>query len=400
MFVSRDASFDLLNDKRFGQLCGTACAQDLETSREAIKRACISAADVMVPGGSVACPGLYCDSVVSQWLNQSSSGNWTVAQNCSDCELGVQKLQLSSPFGYDVDGAANFASLTSNCQAGGYTYATPTTYAINAIVVPDPPSRTCTSSYTVQDGDTCVSISLSRNVSTYDLIRANGSTICLPNICNTHLLDVYDRCDNITAGAHINRQQLLSWNPMINHFKAPYLSSSSVESSWVLTTIAAHQTEQSTQVKATLSPQTYLSPQMHRISPADTVGSGMLPKRVDRKCSNFRLGTSYSVRPAGNIATYSGYPMPTPNTVFPKPTPEPTSIPPPVVTPPLSAAAAGTVDRCLYYMNAFDESISNVFDLKVANSCKDLLAWNPSLSKENCMLQPGKSYCILKSLFR
>jgi hypothetical protein len=77
------------------------------------------------------------------------------------------------------------------------------------------------------------------------------------------------------------------------------------------------------------------------------------------------------------------------------------------VTPPLSATAAGTVGGYIYYMNAFDESLSSVFDLSVANSCdvwaaqadvtvEDLLAWNPSLSKANCVLQSGKSYCILK----
>ncbi len=174
--------------------------------------------------------GQYCDTVVSAWLDQSGSANWTTAQICSDCELGVQKLQLGSPFGYDDDGAATFASMTSSCNAPGYTYAAPTAYALNAMTVPDPPPRICNNSYTVQDGDTCVSISVSRNVLTYGLISANGidvscnllpptgSTICLPKTCNTYQLSGYERCDDLSTYAHITRQQLLSWNPMINEF--------------------------------------------------------------------------------------------------------------------------------------------------------------------------------------
>jgi hypothetical protein len=134
-----------------------------------------------------------------------------------------------------------------------------------------------------------------------------------------------------------------------------------------------------------------------------------LNPQVDNKCSNLWLNTSYCVAPVGNIATYSGYPTSTPGTVFPKPTPEPTSVPPPVVTPPLSATASGTVDGCLYYLNAFDESLSSVFNLSEANLCDvwaaqadvavdDLLAWNPSLSKTNCLLQSGKSYCVFKGM--
>ncbi|KAF2130127.1 carbohydrate-binding module family 50 protein [Dothidotthia symphoricarpi CBS 119687] len=475
-----DASFDLLNDKRLSQLCGTACAQDLETSRAAIQKACTSATDVMVPVEGVAYPatfladrylyalqlgclesssGQYCDSIVSTWLNQSSSANWTVAQNCSDCELGVQKLQLSSPFGYDVDGAANFASLTSSCKVEGYTYATPAAYAINATTVPDPPSRTCTNTYTVQDGDTCISISLSKNVSTYSLIVANGidiscnllapagSTVCLPNTCNTYQLDMYDRCDDITAGARINQQQLLSWNPMINNFcnnlgswfgwnlcircenlfihlvfcQQQHLDSDHYSSSPDGAVNPGQGNSVATDAPVPTNAQDlsnrhcgqWYATKTDDLCDTISLAFGItvddfyfLNPQVDHNCSNLWLETSYCVRPVGNIATYYGYPTSTPGTIFPKPTPEPTSTPPPVVTPPLSAKAAGTVDGCLHYMNAFDESLSSVFDLNVANSCEvwaaqadvtveDLLAWNPSLSKANCVLQSGKSYCIL-----
>ncbi|KAF2726673.1 hypothetical protein EJ04DRAFT_452874 [Polyplosphaeria fusca] len=456
-----DASFDLLNDKQIGQLCGTSCAKDLEASRASIKKACTAVTDVMIPGESIAYPatfladrylyalqlgclnvsnrsaGQYCDSVVASWLNQSST-NWTVAQNCSDCELGVQKLQLSSPFGYDDDGADSFVSLTSSCQAQGYTYATPTAYAINATSVPAPPTRTCTKSYTVQDEDTCVSISLANNVSTHGVITANGldiscnllppagSVICLPKTCNTYQLDMFDRCDDLTAGAHINRQQLLSWNPMIDDFCTNLgswygwnLCISSPDGPVTPGQGNTVTTDAPVPDNAQDQSNTHCG-QWYSTVEGDLCGTislafsitvddfYFLNPQVDHNCSNLWLNTSYCVAPVGNIATYSGYPTHTPSTVFTKPTPEPTtSVPPPVVTPPLSATASGTVGGCLYYMNAFDESLSSVFNLSEANSCDvwaaqadvsvdDLLAWNPSLSQANCVLQSGKSYCILK----
>jgi hypothetical protein len=47
----------MLTDKLLGQLCGTSCAKDLESSRIAIKKACTAVTDVMIPSGSVAYPG-------------------------------------------------------------------------------------------------------------------------------------------------------------------------------------------------------------------------------------------------------------------------------------------------------------------------------------------------------
>jgi hypothetical protein len=139
-------------------------------------------------------------------------------------------MQLSSPVDYDDEGAATFVSLKSSRNAGGYSYASPAPYAINATAPEAPPARTCTGTYTVQEGDTCMSISARTNVSTYGLITANGfdiscnllspvgSTICLPKACNTHRLTGYERCDDITNTYHMSRHQLLAWNPMINNF--------------------------------------------------------------------------------------------------------------------------------------------------------------------------------------
>jgi hypothetical protein len=163
-------------------------------------------------------------------MDKGSSANWTSAQNCSHCQIGIRQLQLSSPFGYSEEGASKFSSLTASCTAAGYTYATPAPYALNATETESPTREPCAHPYTVQEKDSCVSISVATNVSTYGIITANGfdiscnllptagSVICLPETCDTYQLDMYERCESIAAEAGITQQQLLAWNPMINDF--------------------------------------------------------------------------------------------------------------------------------------------------------------------------------------
>ena len=163
-------------------------------------------------------------------MNESSSANWTSTQNCSHCQLGVRQLQLSSPFGYNEEAASLFSSLTASCTAAEYAYATPAPYALNATEPESPTREPCVHSYTVQEGDSCISISLAMNVSTYGIVKKNGfdtnckllpsagSVICLPETCDTYQLDMYERCESIAADAKITQQQLLAWNPMINDF--------------------------------------------------------------------------------------------------------------------------------------------------------------------------------------
>lgn len=94
---------------------------------------------------------MYCDAVVSAWPNDTET--WTEAQRCHECQLGISKMQLASPFGYDAPGAVDFASTTSSCQANQYSYATPTSYGLN-MTTGSPARPTCTAgSYVVKEGD-------------------------------------------------------------------------------------------------------------------------------------------------------------------------------------------------------------------------------------------------------
>lgn len=173
----------------------------------------------------------YCDAIVATWINNGSE--YTSAQNCSACQLNLQKLQLESPFGYSDESAGAFASLTSSCGATGYAYPTPTSYALSSTttvstVTPSSTSSSdCAGSYTVQANDTCVTISGVKNVSTYGLIQANaldagcqliseGKDLCLPESCTTFQLEMIDTCDSLVSSLNITLAQLLAWNPIIN----------------------------------------------------------------------------------------------------------------------------------------------------------------------------------------
>jgi hypothetical protein len=134
-----------------------------------------------------------------------------------------------------------------------------------------------------------------------------------------------------------------------------------------------------------------------------------LNPQVDDKCLNLWLGASYCVKAVGDIATYTGYPITTAATVFTRPTPAPTSTKsyPPLTTPALSAKAPGTVEDCDEYQNAFTYDWGDLDEMNACGmwawyykiSLQDLLRWNPSLPAENCILESGKSYCILKCKF-
>lgn len=173
----------------------------------------------------------YCDTIVSSWMANGSP--YSSAQNCSSCELSIQKRQLESPFGYSDEAAEDFISLTSSCGATGYDFATPTAYALNATSTGAGSSATATASpscsgfHTVEKDESCVTISEANNVSTYGLIAANaldaacnsiseGKSLCLPSTCKTYQLGLTDSCDSLTRTLDITMAQLLAWNPMIN----------------------------------------------------------------------------------------------------------------------------------------------------------------------------------------
>lgn len=172
--------------------------------------------------------GEYCDKEFVSWLNGSQL---TAAQNCSDCMLGVMQIQLNSPFGYDEGFVNDFKSMTSSCSATGYPFTSPAAYALSSSTVASSgviSTPTCGNPYTIQEDDTCDSITLAHNVSTEGLLNTGGlssscsnlhalKSLCLPPSCTLYQVQDGDTCESILrAHPGITATQLLSWNPNIN----------------------------------------------------------------------------------------------------------------------------------------------------------------------------------------
>lgn len=306
-----------------------------------------------------------------QWLNQRSvSEAQSRDRDCSDCMLGVIQQQLNSPFGYDTAFASEFTSLTSSCSKTEYAFTSPLPYTVTtpgtATATGTPSSSPsasptevlepgCVSLYTIQAGDTCNSIALAQNVSTFAVYGshgitdcsdlATGSKLCLLGQCLLHQVQETDTCDSIIAGAGItvSPSMFVAWNP-----------------------------------------------------------------NIDAVCSNLCTLVGMYIclsRPAGLLI---------PNITLPDAAASATATAWPTIYPPVETQlpmAPGTLTGCHEYVNYRDATIQDsyyqpeaVLFTEVVNRCSyvvmkydilldDLLSWNPSLTEANCVLAAGYSYC-------
>ncbi|KAG5951736.1 hypothetical protein E4U53_002385 [Claviceps sorghi] len=451
------ASVEILPREQLAVLCESSCRNDLQSLRTSILRTCTAPSDVMVPNkvaypatflvdrflyaASLSClketaSGKYCDVVIADWANQP---NFTTTQTCSQCELGIQQMQLASPFGFSDTLAQTFADTTKSCSAADYKFATPTSYALNATAFPSLPAA-CTGAavYTVQQDDSCVTISGAKGVSTYQLIKENklnlgcdnlpavGQSVCLPqgSTCRTHQLGLYETCETLMASWNATLAQVLAWNPMINSacsnmasWRGWYLCSSSP--SGTTTVDAGNAVTTPAPVPTNAQPQSNTRcGQWYNVEAGEYCAAislkfnlalsdfYFLNPQVNPTCSNLWAKTSYCVKAVGNIETYPGHTTTAAATTFTRPQTPTAFVPSPVQTAPLLPTAAGTISNCFLYENAFDAA-STLKDLSAANTCsswasfadvtvEQLVEWNPSLSATNCVLQAGKSYCMRK----
>ncbi|KAL4958709.1 LysM peptidoglycan-binding domain-containing protein [Aspergillus stella-maris] len=421
-----EASLELVPQEALQVLCETSCLGDLTALKSQVNNACNGSSDVLVPS-KIAYPATF---IVDRWLyamGLSSGAEYTDEQICSFCELGLQRKQLASPFGYNKEAAQDFSSLTSSCGVSTYTYATPTAYALNATTT-IPYTPTCTASHTVtlEDEESCVSISGQHNVSTFGLINENalaiscndlstGRVLCLPRTCQTYQLRIEDTCNTLLTDLGITMAQLLAWNPMIN-------SGCSNLGSWrgcspdgtvnvgegnAATTVAPVPTDAQGQSN-------HRCARWYDVEAGDTCETLtrqfaiplqdliFLNPQISNDCSNLWLNTSYCVRPVGDITTYPGYTLPTPTYVFPKPTSAPSYTPVPVPLPTLNPHAPGTWGDCESYANPFHASGNASLDMAACQTWADeggvdlpkFVSWNPSLTVENCTMDLGLSYCV------
>ncbi|KAF2228098.1 hypothetical protein BDZ85DRAFT_301033 [Elsinoe ampelina] len=476
-FFLSDAAIDnmRLAPQQSTELCTAQCQSSLVAVRDTISKSCSGPSDVIQYEGitwpatmianrflytyDLSCrkdvaSGVFCDEIFVSWLNQSVLSG---AQNCSDCMLGVAQLQLASPFGYDAMFASDFASTTSSCAATGYSYVSPTSYALNATAV-DPrlptTAPTCDSPYQVKEGDTCESIAMSQRVPTFSIIRAGGLdrtcsnlrpgvSLCLPQPCEIYQVQDLDSCDLITsARPGLTGANIVDWNANIyplcgnlpklfgSHIciSPPGGPQSSISASMTVTTAvpttpAAKPTNAPPESNARCA-------RWYTIQSGDNCADVSLKEeillqdflflnpQIDSNCTNLLLGLAYCVRAVGSVSTYSGYPTTSQaytlpprqfnTTTWPNPPALPTR---PPYTP--LPTAPGTVANCKALVDYFpvvgitdqSQSLDPSIATDMINACdfvasgydvdmEAFLSWNPSLqSVTPCALQPGYSYC-------
>ncbi|KAI1860784.1 uncharacterized protein JN550_011246 [Neoarthrinium moseri] len=348
-------------------LCTADCRSSLTSVRNVIAAGCSTSTDVLEIGSvvypatfvienllyafDVSCTkdsdtGMFCDQIYMDAL-----ANGTEVDSCSDCALSVVSKQLSSPFGYHPQFAEGFQSVTSRCGATGYAFTSPAPYAVSTKPSAQPTDApTCTSPYTVQEGDTCDSIATSKGVSTLSIVKAGrtdpdcttlqvGANLCLPEPCTVYRVQYDDTCQSIIDSVEgLRATDLLTWNANIN----PLCSNlGAIAKSLICISPPGRTLADVTSITeaptATQAPPTPVPRPANAKAESNARCAGwyevqagdycqaisirqaialqdffFLNPSIDQPdCNNLWLETSYCIKPVGDINTYSDYPYST-----------------------------------------------------------------------------------------
>lgn len=247
--ASPNPTIMFLQTDELSAICTTDCRSSLTSLRSQILLDCSEPTDVMIDGNIAYPPTYFVDRFLYAYDNSCfkdpatnqycdlilGDSNSSTSLDCSSCKLGLFASQLSSPFEYAEALVDEFNSLTSSCGASGYSFTTPAPYGSTITITrtielptetssgptssipPDPTPPPCNRSYTVQPGDTCISISRENQVSTYGLIHLNNldvycsvlpSQLCLPEACDTYLWEGFESCSNVVEQHEID---MIDW---------------------------------------------------------------------------------------------------------------------------------------------------------------------------------------------
>ncbi|KAI0890231.1 uncharacterized protein GGS22DRAFT_10196 [Annulohypoxylon maeteangense] len=344
-------------------LCNLDCLRSLESFRSTQEQSC--AADVMVVSGftynvttttdtllwtyNFTCrrdptSGDFCAPIFDAWANGDTSKD-----SCSDCILGVYQVQLSNFLGYDDNHASAFSSLTVSCQATGYpltspppNYITETGTPTTTTVASPTASKACASTYTVQDGDDCHSISQTEGISTSEMLYLNnlqagctdfpgpGTSLCMPHTCEVYTVQPNDTCWGIVESHDYSFtiSQLVSWNIDISRGCDNLELLSGIQICVSYPGSIPEITATAPASTATLAPiptdvvdgTNTRCGKYYRVRAGDICESVtqiagisladfyfLNPEVNSTTCANLLLGYSYCVQAVGDIATYPGY---------------------------------------------------------------------------------------------
>ena len=198
---------------------------------------------------------------------------------------------------------------------------------------------TCTPDYTITAGDTCNTISLAHNVSTFDLLYNNGlesycanfpsagHKLCLPHACEIYTVQSNDSCHRIVQAHHnaFTISQMVSWNININRdcSNMDQLVGSQICISFpgdsALTSTTTNTTAKAPTPPNVANGTNINCARYYNISSGDYCALVTVQQRislqdfyflnagVNSTCGNLVLGESYCVQAVGDIAIYPGY---------------------------------------------------------------------------------------------
>ncbi|KAH8901682.1 hypothetical protein GQ53DRAFT_851663 [Thozetella sp. PMI_491] len=476
-------SGDFYPDTTLARACTTGCAAALSTFQQNVDSAC--SADTWLGYENQTMPvaiipdllryhfnmtcltnqGRFCNNVAAAYaayLDPNATGNAapanglygniTITDPCDLCLVVNLQFQAESPYydGPDLWSSSIYQSKTSSCGITGMGLTSVPMTVYTPTTTTPAPAPTCSgTSYTIQSGDDCHSISLSQGISTSWLLQDNAlssgcvnfptsGTLCLVNTCKVYTVQTNDTCDSIAKSYNVTVPQLKAWNPNVNAGcynidsmvgdqlcvdkpgKAYVTPPAVTLAPTIPTTPAPIPTDVAAGTntycgqyyKAILGDYCNLLVLKFGITLPDFV---FLNPAINENCTNLFAEESYCVQAVGDINTYSGRPgyisytasitsfsgdpatrWPVVN--FTTPTRTGTSE---------LSLATGTRSDCFQYFNgtsflgkvtsgSFYSSDCDLAAHVFMVSLEDLAVWNPSLgntSLSNCTFLAGEGYC-------
>ncbi|TGO53518.1 hypothetical protein BOTNAR_0293g00080 [Botryotinia narcissicola] len=366
-----------LDADSLASLCIPACKESLQVYHASTKKAC-TFSDVFVSGEDNLAytastwpdrtSAQFCSLVFDSWSTPIAG---IVEQDCSDCALGIQQLELGSPYGYLSDAAVDFASTTSSCGKTGYPYTSPTAIALNSSTISSVTATptACATSYTIENGEDCNLIARTQNVSTFWLLPvpatiANGTNIYCAKY---YLIQAGDSCASTSIQQSISLEDFYFLNPNINSnctniiagesYCVEAVGSMSTYNSFQKATVTANPCPQASPFSTCLLPiDITLYPSAPYWSEGASVVGNKTIKWLDPVASD-TIPTCYEYR--------EYYSLNTTNATF--------------------LEIEKSISECVW--------VAGIEEITLAN----FLSWNPSLAAQdptNCTLSPGYRYCI------
>ncbi|KAK2742694.1 hypothetical protein FQN57_005149 [Myotisia sp. PD_48] len=353
----------LSNNTLTDLVCDQGCGQSLKSWFEAASIACANQVlDRAVPakkGGLVyqgyneTClrdtkTGKYCNDLFQQFKPVADIRDMPLEEMCSYCHTTrLQMMQRSSYSVYNEDYKSDLELVQKKCSLSGPTDLPPSLYLPEPST---PPICASSETYIGQNGDTCDSIAVKRNVSSASIFMANrhilsrcnkvpvGSELCLPLNCKrVYSLKAGDTCFSIEVAQSMNYKTLRRYN------------------SWLDSDCT----------------------NLHNVTEVYGKTLCLDPPGGKHNTTNPTPGTQH---PGTKREIYSGY----------------------VIPPPANAIIArNTTIHCGRWHLATEGETCAKISIQEAITSDLFLAINPSLSKTRCNsdLKPGLTYCVLPHIF-